>query len=107
MLIVHVDVHVVTDQVAAFQEATRANAEASLREPGVVRFDVLTDQADPAHFVLVEVYQDRDAALAHKETSHYATWRDTVAPMMARPRSSIKYSPVFPKDPACWAPPGS
>lgn len=107
MLIVHVDVHVVQNQISAFRDATVVNAKASLAEPGVVRFDVITDQADPAHFVLVEVYADADAALAHKETEHYATWRDTVAPLMARPRSSIKYSPVFPIEPRRWETPAA
>jgi quinol monooxygenase YgiN len=45
--------------------------------------------------VLVEVYRTADAPAKHKETAHYAKWRDTVAPMMAEPRSSVKYGEVF------------
>jgi autoinducer 2-degrading protein len=105
MLIVHVDVHVQPDQVQAFLAATRANAAASLAEPGVLRFDVVHDLADPAHVVLVEVYRDEAGAAAHKETDHYATWRDIVGPMMAAPRSSVKFSAVVPEDPARWATP--
>jgi autoinducer 2-degrading protein len=96
MLIVHVQVRVRPDDVPAFLDATLDNARASVQEPGVLRFDVIQDDADPAHVVLVEVYRDTDAAAAHKETDHYATWRDTVAPMMAEPRASTKFSPVFP-----------
>jgi autoinducer 2-degrading protein len=105
MLIVHVDVHVLSDQVEPFLAATRANAEASLAEPGVLRFDVIADLADPTHVVLVEVYRDDAGAAAHKETTHYATWRDTVAPMMAVPRSSVKYRAVVPAEPERWATP--
>jgi autoinducer 2-degrading protein len=105
MLIVHVDVHVVADQLDAFLTATRANAAASLGEPGVLRFDVVQDLADPAHVVLVEVYRDEAGAAAHKETAHYATWRDTVAPMMAAPRTSVKFAAVAPADPQGWATP--
>ena len=105
MLIVHVDVRVVADQVEPFLAATRANAAASLDEPGVLRFDVLSDLADPSHVVLVEVYRDDAGAVAHKETTHYATWRDTVAPMMAAPRSSVKFSAVVPAEPERWATP--
>ncbi|MCU0283293.1 MAG: antibiotic biosynthesis monooxygenase [Candidatus Nanopelagicales bacterium] len=105
MLIVHVDVHVVPDRVAAFLEATRANAAASLAEPGVLRFDVVQDLADPAHVVLVEVYRDEAGAAAHKETPHYATWRDAVAPMMAVPRSSVKFAAVAPVEPEGWSTP--
>lgn len=107
MLVVHVHVQVLPDQVEAFLEATRVNARASLAEPGVLRFDVVQDRADPAHVVLVEVYRDDEAApAAHKETAHYATWRDTVAPMMAVPRSSVKFSVIAPATETAWRSPG-
>lgn len=105
MLIVHVDVHVVPDAVPTFLAATKANATASLGEPGVLRFDVVQDLADPAHVVLVEVYRDEAAAGAHKETAHYATWRDAVADLMAVPRSSVKYQAVLPAQADQWATP--
>ncbi|HEV2331138.1 MAG TPA: antibiotic biosynthesis monooxygenase [Verrucomicrobiae bacterium] len=98
MLIVHVHVHVKPESVEAFKEATLANAQSSLKEPGVVRFDVVQQQDDPARFVLIEVYRDAAAAAAHKETPHYPVWRDAVAPMMAEPRRSVKFNNVFPDD---------
>ena len=67
-----------------------------MQEPGVARFDVLQQEDDPTRFVLVEIYRTPEAAAAHKETAHYATWRDAVAPMMAEPRSSTRYRAVFP-----------
>jgi quinol monooxygenase YgiN len=91
MLIVHVSVHVGAGFVDAFIEASRANAAASVGEVGVARFDVVQALDDPTRFVLVEAYRTEEAAAAHKETAHYATWRDTVAPMMAEPRSSVRY----------------
>jgi autoinducer 2-degrading protein len=103
MLIVHVHVHVVPERLGEFTAATLANARASVAEPGVLRFDVISDQADPAHVVLVEVYRDPAAADAHKQTAHYATWRDTVADMMAEPRASTKFEAVFPTADADWA----
>jgi autoinducer 2-degrading protein len=103
MLVVHVHVHVRDADVAAFLDATLANAGASVREPGVVRFDIIQNQADPAHVVLVEVYRDAEAAAAHKATPHYATWRETVADMMAQPRESTKFSMVFPAEVQRWA----
>ncbi|MBL7017270.1 MAG: antibiotic biosynthesis monooxygenase, partial [Kiritimatiellales bacterium] len=36
--------------------------------------------------------------VAHKETAHYAKWRDTVADMMAVPRSSIKFETLYPEN---------
>src|SRR6187549_1413505 len=98
MVIVHVHVRVVPGGVDAFRMASLANARASVQEPGVARFDVVQQSDDPTRFVLVEVYRNVEANAAHKETSHYATWRDTVAPMMAEPRSSVKFANVFPGD---------
>ena len=99
MLVVHVHARVRPERVAEFLDATEVNANASLGEPGVARFDVIQDQADPAHVVLVEVYRDDDAAAAHKRTPHYAAWRDAVADMMAEPRASTRFAAVFPDEP--------
>lgn len=98
MLIVHVHVHVKADQVEAFRSASVENAQQSVREPGIARFDVLQQQDDPTRFVLVEVYRTTNDPAKHKETAHYKKWRDTVESMMAEPRSSVKYSNVFPAD---------
>lgn len=96
MFIVHVFVHVKSDCIEAFKRATLDNARNSVVEPGIARFDVVQQADDSARFVLVEVYRQPDDAAAHKETAHYARWRDAVADMMAEPRSSIKYANVFP-----------
>ena len=98
MLIVHVLAHVKPEMVEAFREATTENARNSVREPGIARFDVIQQADDPTRFILVEVYRSQEATAAHKETAHYAKWRDAVAPMMAEPRSSVKFSNVFPAD---------
>jgi autoinducer 2-degrading protein len=95
MLIVHVHVHVKPDSVEAFRQATIENARNSVKEPGVVRFDVVQQQDDPTRFVLVEVYRDADAPAQHKETAHYKKWRDTVALMSAEGRTSVKFREVF------------
>lgn len=96
MLIVQVHVSVKPEAVEAFKEATLANARASLIEAGIARFDVIQQADDPTRFVLIEVYRDADAPARHKETTHYARWRDAVAEMMAAPRTSVKYVNVFP-----------
>jgi autoinducer 2-degrading protein len=98
MLIVHVFVQVKTDQIEAFKTATLENAHNSVREPGIARFDVLQQADDPAGFVLVEAYRTPHDAVLHKETPHYQAWRDAVAPMMAVPRTSVKYTGIFPAD---------
>jgi autoinducer 2-degrading protein len=98
MFIVHVHVHVKPESVEAFKEATLENRRNSVQEPGLARFDVVQQLDDPTRFVLVEVYRTPEDPARHKETAHYQTWRDTVAEMMAEPRSSVKYSNVFPDE---------
>ena len=102
MLVVHVHARIRPGLVEDFLAATQVNARASLAEPGVLRFDVIQDQGDPFHVVLVEVYRDEEASAAHKLTPHYALWRDTVAEMMAQPRESTRFYAVFPADGQAW-----
>jgi (4S)-4-hydroxy-5-phosphonooxypentane-2,3-dione isomerase len=96
----------------AFRQATLENARQSALEPGIARFDVLQDTADPTKFCLVEVYHDtgaatspdtNEAAKAHKETEHYLKWRDAVADMMAEPRQAIKFVNHFPTTLPGWS----
>jgi quinol monooxygenase YgiN len=98
MLIVHVHIQVKPESVEAFRQATIANARESVKEPGIARFDLLQQADAPARFVLVEVYRTAEAPARHRETTHYQTWRDTVADMMAEPRSRVEYANVFPGD---------
>lgn len=98
MHIVHVSIHVKPECVDAFKAASLANANASVREPGIARFDFLQVADDPTRFVLVEVYRSPADQLAHRETAHYATWRDAVASMMAEPRAATKFTNLFPGD---------
>ena len=101
MHIVHVFAHVKPEAVEAFRAATIENAQHSLQEPGLARFDVIQQAEDATRFVLVEVYRTADDPAKHKATAHYARWRDAVADLLAEPRTSIKYRNVFPDD-AGW-----
>jgi len=80
-----------------FIAATRLNHEASVQESGNRRFDILQSPENPSHFILYEAYVSAEAAAAHKEKTHYLTWRDTVASWMAKPRQGIRYDGLFPQ----------
>jgi autoinducer 2-degrading protein len=98
MLIVHVQIQVKPEFIDAFREASVENARHSVQEPGIARFDVIQQVDDPARFALVEIYRSPEATAKHRETAHYAKWRDTVAPMMAEPRRRMEYTNLFPGD---------
>lgn len=101
MLIVHVHVRVKPGTEEAFRAASLENARNSVEEPGVVRFDVLQQEDDPTRFMLLEIYRTADDPARHKQTAHYAAWRDAVEPMMAEPRSSERFRALFP-EPERW-----
>jgi (4S)-4-hydroxy-5-phosphonooxypentane-2,3-dione isomerase len=92
-----VHVHVRAEHVDDFLVATRANHEASTREPGNRRFDVLRSVEEPTRFILYEAYVDEAAARAHKDTAHYHAWRAQVEPWMEEPRSGIRYDGLLPE----------
>lgn len=96
MIVTIVYVEVKSGHIEDFIRAITANHKLSLKEPGNVRFDVLQQQDNPARFAIYEAYENEEAAAAHKETSHYLTWRETVAPWMAGPREGIRYNILLP-----------
>ncbi len=98
MLVVHVHVSVKPEYVDGFVAATTENARQSIQEPGIAGFDFVQQEDEPTRFVLVEAYRTADAPAKHKDTAHYAKWRDIVAPMMAEPRTSVKHHNLFPDD---------
>lgn len=98
MLIIHVHVHVKPEFVEAFKQATIENARHSVKEAGVVRFDVIQQLDDPTRFVLVEIFRTPAASGTHKDMAHYKRWSNVVMKMMAEPRQSIKYANAFPED---------
>jgi quinol monooxygenase YgiN len=91
-----VTVHVKPDRVEDFRGAILANARESVREPGIVRFDVLMQKDDPTRFVLYEVYRTPADHLKHRETAHYARFKADAESMMAGPRVGVTYDTVFP-----------
>jgi len=98
MIIVHVYLHAREETISAFKEATIKNAKNSIKEPGIIRFDVLQQEDDSSRFVAVEIFKNERAMLAHKETSHYAEWLKTAVPMLAEPRTRKRYLNHFPDD---------
>lgn len=91
-----VSIHVKPEFVEAFIEATLDNAQNSIQEPGVARFDFAQSQDDRTQFILYEIYRAPDAQLAHRETAHYLRWRDAVTDMMVTPRTATKYDLIHP-----------
>jgi autoinducer 2-degrading protein len=96
MLVAIINVHVKPEHIEGFKAASLDNASNSTNESGVIRFDVYQQSDDLTRFTLVEIYREDDDVARHRETAHYARWRDTVAHMMAEPRTRTTHTVVFP-----------
>jgi autoinducer 2-degrading protein len=102
MIVTCVHIHVKPEAIESFIKASVANHKESVKEPGNLRFDLIRQADDPNRFLLYEAYESEEAAAAHKNTKHYAAWRDTVADWMAEPRKGVKYNIIEPKDRSEW-----
>jgi autoinducer 2-degrading protein len=100
MIVAIVRIHVKPEYLDQFKAATLENARNSILEPGIARFDFVQQEDDPTRFVLIEVFRNHEAQNAHRETAHYAKWRDTVTDWLVEPRSGIRHLSVFPDDPS-------
>lgn len=68
--------------------------DASIEEPGVVRFEVGRSKDSPGMFALWEVYRDDDAISAHRSSEHYRRLVvDGIRPL-AQQRSVITVAPI-------------
>jgi autoinducer 2-degrading protein len=102
MIVTCVTVYVKQEYIEDFIQATIENHEASIQEPGNLRFDFLQCVENQSRFFLYEAYTSEDASAQHKETPHYLKWRETVAGWMARPREGIKHKIIKPEDVNKW-----
>ncbi|HLI29940.1 MAG TPA: antibiotic biosynthesis monooxygenase [Terriglobia bacterium] len=100
MIVLLVHAHVKPEFVEAFRLAIVENAQHSIQEPGVARFDILQQQDDPTRFVFVEAYRTQEAVEAHRKSAHYAKWCEAVEKqsMLAEPRTRAFYTNAFPPD---------
>lgn len=102
MIVRVITVYVKEEYIEEFKTATIKNRNGSIREPGILRFDVLQDTRNPGVFLLIEVYASEEATEAHKETPHYREWKEKVEPMMAKPREGKAFIPIAPTDISEW-----
>jgi autoinducer 2-degrading protein len=95
MLIQIVFLTVKPDNLDTFLVEACANARESLKEPGVLRFDVLQQSDFPDRFLLYEVYDGSEALEAHRQTAHFKRWQDVGVPLLAGSRERVLYKPIF------------
>jgi autoinducer 2-degrading protein len=102
MTVTCVNIRVKSEHINDFIRASLENHKNSILEEGNLRFDILQNASDPSRFTLYEAYRSEEDAAAHKNTAHYAAWRDTVAAWMAEPREGVKHNVLAPTDISLW-----
>jgi len=102
MIVTVVTVYVKSEYVDDFIKASIENHQHSIRESANLRFDILQSLNNPTRFTLYEAYETEEAVISHKKTSHYAKWRDLVAPWMQKPREGIVHSIIAPLETSSW-----
>lgn len=102
MVITCVTIYVKKEFIPDFIEATLDNHRNSIEEEENIRFDVLRCNSDETRFFLYEAYSSEEASAAHKKTTHYLKWRNTVADWMAQARVGVTHSVVAPLEKYFW-----
>jgi autoinducer 2-degrading protein len=85
----------VAEVIAAYKEHGRVASES---EPGLVRFDVHQDQADPTRLILYEAYASAEAHAAHVEGASHKQARGLVDALIAQGKASREprnLNPIF------------
>ena len=90
VVVTHVDV-APNPQVAVMLKDL---AEASRKEPGNMRFDVVQHAMRANHFTVLEVWRDQKALDAHAASPHTRQYRDTLQPMTGSPLDERVYKPI-------------
>ena len=69
--------------------------EASIKEPGVVQFDIGRSSDDPNVFALWEVYRDQEAVDAHYRSEHFARLVVNGIRPLGRQRAVVNALPIL------------
>jgi autoinducer 2-degrading protein len=102
MIVNIINIWVKLEHIDSFIDATIENHNNSVKEPGILRFDVLQDSLNPEKFTLYEVYLSEEDVQAHKETKHFNKWINKVEDYMVKPRERITHNVIAPKDNNRW-----
>ncbi len=97
MFVVHIYIQVKPEYIEEFKQICTENAQNSVKEPGIKRFDCLQQSDYPTKFVLVEAYLDETGVAQHKQTAHYNKWRSEAERMIVGERTRTRYTPVWPE----------
>ena len=100
MLIYQFHHYIKPELVEAYKDAILENVRETVKEPGIIRFEVFQDSEDPTHFSLLEIYRDQVARETHLETPHFLKFKDAYlgGEMGAKKGQGIQFEMLFPEE---------
>ncbi len=87
---------ILPEKVQEFLEISSELSKQSLKEKGVLRFDLLQNDGDDGRIMIIEAYESESFRKAHLETPHFVNWRRTVPEMFSQGTTTVHYKPISP-----------
>lgn len=94
MLVQIVFLQVLPHNREQFLQIALKNCGESLKEPGVLQFDLLEREDSPNSFCLYEVYRSQADLEAHRLTPHFDEWVKKGVPLLEGGRVRQLYHPL-------------
>jgi len=93
---VHVITYIEATSASAKQDAglLKLFADASRKEAGVLRFEVLQRTGRPGHFAMVEFWKDKAALDAHTSAAHTKAFLERLQPSLVSPIDERLCNPI-------------
>ncbi|WP_199880535.1 putative quinol monooxygenase [Bacillus massiliglaciei] len=95
MYIVHVSIKAKEEAINDFIAAAEENRRNSLKEEGVLQFDLFQDREQSSQFRMIEVYRSQEDQLKHRETAHFARFKETTADLLVEPYTIQTFEKLF------------
>ncbi|MBI4730600.1 MAG: antibiotic biosynthesis monooxygenase [Chloroflexi bacterium] len=84
--------------IEAYKAAILEDARESVKEDGILSFEVFQDKSDLTHFSLLEIYRDTQAREFHLQQPYFLKFKETVIgqEMFARKGTGDEFDLLFP-----------
>jgi (4S)-4-hydroxy-5-phosphonooxypentane-2,3-dione isomerase len=100
MIIFQFHHYIKPELVDAYKAAIVEDAKETIKEPGVLAFEVFQDKKDPTHFSLIEMYRDAEARELHLQQPYFLKFKDAFInqEMSAQKGKGDEFDLLFPAE---------
>jgi (4S)-4-hydroxy-5-phosphonooxypentane-2,3-dione isomerase len=100
MLIFQFHHYIKPESVEAYKSYILEDARETVKEEGVLGFEVFQDKLDPSHFSLLEIYRDAEAREFHLRQPYFLKFKDAFISqgMSAQKGKGDEFDLLFPAE---------